>query len=172
MKGVIAMCMASMVIEKFGRNQWEETLQRPGLPKSAFFLAAQDIDDKLMLKLIDNACETLGITEAQAADAFGDYWVNEFTPKMYGLFFKGVSSAKDFLVKLDKIHVMATQTIPDARPPRFDYEWANDKTLVMTYKSERGLLAFFLGLLKGVGKHFNEKLEIRPLGNNRVEIVF
>lgn len=172
MKGVIAMCMASMVIEKFGKPRWEEILQDAGLPRSSFFMATQDIEDQLVMRVVSSACKVLNISGTEAAEAFGDFWVNEFAPKTYAPFYKGMNSSREFLSKLDKIHVTATQTIHNARPPRFDYEWKNDRTLLMTYKSDRGLMEFFLGLVKGVGKHFNEKLEIRHQGANKVEITF
>ncbi len=38
----------------------------------------------------------------------------------------------------------------NAHPPRFDYSWENDKTLIMKYKSGRGLIAFAAGLVEGV----------------------
>jgi hypothetical protein len=46
------------------------------------------------------------------------------------------------------------------------------KTLIMHYKSHRGLIDFMVGLIKGVGKYFKENLQVRKLGDKRVEIVF
>jgi len=50
-------------------------------------------------------------------------------------------------------------------------DWKNDQTLVMTYKSSRELMLLFMGLVKGVGKHFNENLGLSRQGNN-LEIKF
>ncbi len=73
---------------------------------------------------------------------------------------------------MDEVHRKVTLNIQNANPPRFDYEWKDEKTLIMTYKSKRNLIEFFIGLIKGVGKYFNEELEVRKLGGNRVEIKF
>lgn len=172
MKGVIVMCLASLVTEKFGKPKWEATLEKAGLPRTTFFLATQDIEDAVAMKIIGSACEVLNITMEQAAMAFGDYWVNEFAVKIYQPFYRGPKSAKEFLLNLDKVHVVTTQTVANAHPPRFDYDWKDEKTLIMTYKSPRGLIDFFIGLAHGVGKHFNEELKITKLSSEKVEIIF
>ena len=33
-----------------------------------------------------------GISLVQAADAFGDHWINVYSPKLYGSYFKGASN--------------------------------------------------------------------------------
>ena len=83
-----------------------------------------------------------------------------------------VNTAKDFLLKMDKAHFDSTKMLEGARPPRFDYEWVGPKTLIMHYKSQRGLIDIMVGLIKGVGKYFKENLQVRKLDDKRVEIVF
>ena len=172
MKGVIVKCLAEMVTEKFGKSKWEDSLEKAGLPQSTFFLVTQDVDEGVTMKIIGSTCEVLGITPEQAATAFGDYWVNNFAIKIYQPLYKGISSAKDFLLSIDKVHIMTTQTVPNAHPPRFDYEWKNEKTLVITYKSPRGLIDFFIGLVHGVGTYFKEELKVTKLSAEKVEILF
>lgn len=172
MKGVIATCLAELVKEKFGEDKWEAALEGAGLDKKTVFFAVQDVDDEAVLKVVNSVCEVLGISLAQAADAFGDYWVNIFAPRVYGAYYKGVDSAKDFLLKTDYIHEASTRSIKGAHPPRFEYEWKDNKTLIMKYISHRGLIDFMVGLIKGVGKYYKEDLKVTKLGDDRVEIVF
>lgn len=172
MKGVIVKCLADMVTEKFGKEKWEEALQRAGLKKGTVFLATENVDDAAVLRIVNAVCDVLGITLQQAADAFGEYWVCNFAPKIYSVYYKGVNSAKEFLLKMDKVHEVSTQNIPDARPPRFGYEWKDDRTLIMTYKSKRGLIDIMVGLVKGVGKYYKENLKVTKLGPDKVEIIF
>jgi hypothetical protein len=73
---------------------------------------------------------------------------------------------------LDNVHVGVTQNIKNSHPPRFEYEWKNEKTLIMTYKSERGLLDIFIGLIKGVGKLYKEKLIVSKIGTDKVQVQF
>ncbi len=150
MKGVIAKCLADMVTEKFGREKWEEVLERAGLKKGTAFLATENVDDAVVLRVINALCNVLGISLQQAADAFGEYWVCKFAPKTYPFYYKGINSAKEFLLNMDKVHELAIKNISGAMPPRFNYEWKDNRTLIMTYKSKRGLIDIFIGLIKGL----------------------
>lgn len=172
MKGIIVRCLAELVKENFGDKKWQEILESSGFNKYSSFLATHDINDSDVMKMISSVCKVLNISLEQAADAFGDHWVNKFAPKIYSDYYKDVSSAKDFLLKMDSIHQEATVTMRNAHPPRFEYNWENEKTLVMVYNSERGLIDILVGLIKGVGKYFNENLQVTKLDNKKVRIVF
>ncbi len=172
MKGVIAVCLADLVKEKFGKDKWEAALEDAGLKKTTFFLPSANIDDEAVMKVIGSVCKVLGITLLQAADAFGDYWVNTYAPKVYKAYFRGKNNARDFLLNMDAVHQTVTERIPDAKPPRFDYQWQGDKILIMTYKSKRGLIDFLVGLIKGVGRRFNEKLTVTRMSADKVKVIF
>jgi len=73
---------------------------------------------------------------------------------------------------MDSVHAAVTKSVPNSHPPRFEYEWKNEKTLIMKYKSQRGLIDFVVGLAKGVGKLYGENLKVTKIGNDKVEIVF
>jgi hypothetical protein len=172
MKGVIVICLEELVKEKFGEDKWKDALGSSGLDRETTFLVTEDIDDIVVLKVIHSLCKILNISLIQAADAFGDYWINVFAPRIYQPYYDGVNSSKAFLSNMDRVHISTTKILPDAHPPRFEYDWKNDRTLVMTYKSKRGLIDFMIGLIKGVGKYFKEDLKVTKLGDDKVEIVF
>lgn len=172
MKGVIMACLSELVQEKFGGDKWEEIMRASGLDARKRFISTEDVPDDVAMKLLDSTCSVLGISMEQAADAFGDYWVNVFAPRIYGVYYKNVDNARGFLLKMDQVHVMSTKNIENARPPRFDYQWEDDRTLIMTYKSPRGLIDICMGLIKGVGKYFNEDLQVTKLSGDRIRIVF
>ncbi|MBN2381608.1 heme NO-binding domain-containing protein [bacterium] len=172
MKGVILSCLSSLVKEQFGNDKWLMILKDAGMEKKSVFLSHESIDDAKVVDILNSLCKILNVSLQQAADVFGDYWVNTFAPAVYPLHYRGVNSAREFLLKMDEVHEITTRSIPGATPPHFDYEWKNDQTLIMTYHSIRGLIDIFVGLIRGVGKHFNEDLAIRVLDKKRVEIVF
>jgi hypothetical protein len=171
MKGVIVDCLRGLVENKFGKEKWKEALELAGFPPKFIPLSNQDIPDEDVLKLVNAVCKVLNITLTQAADAFGDYWVNEYAVRIYRIYYKP-KTAKEFLLNMDKVHQQVTKTMKNASPPRFDYEWKDDKTLIMTYKSKRGLIDFLVGLIKGVGKYYKENLRVMKLGSNKVQIKF
>jgi hypothetical protein len=164
--------LQELVSSKFGKDKWTKALEAVGYNQKKVFLATEDIDDAKVLGLIDSVCKVLNISLAQAADAFGEYWVCEYAPRIYKAYYKGAESAKDFLLKMDEVHRLTTINIPNAQPPRFKYEWLDDKTMLMKYDSKRGLVDILVGLVKGVGKHFKENLQVSRMGNVGVKVVF
>jgi hypothetical protein len=172
MKGVIALCTAQLIIEKYGKEKWEVILDKAGLPKDIKILPFSDVADSAILNVVKAACSELNVSLKDIADLFGDYWVNVYSQKMYKLYYSVAKSAKDFILRMDTLHSDLTKTIKDAHPPRFDYEWKESKTLVMTYKSARGLIDFAVGLIKGVGKYYNENLIVSKIDDSHIKIIF
>ncbi|MCP4214794.1 MAG: hypothetical protein GY765_09055 [bacterium] len=172
MKGVIVVCLAELIKEKFGKGKWEDALEMAGLKRTSFFMLSANIDDATVMKVVNCVCRVLKITLAQAADAFGDYWVNDYAPRIYKAYYRGKNSAKEFLMDMDNVHITVTKKVEGSAPPRFEYELQEDNVLVMTYKSSRGLIDFFVGLVKGVGRYFNEDLKVRKIDSTKVKITF
>ena len=143
-----------------------------GFSETTTFLATKEIPDEDILKIVNACCKLLNVSLQQFADMLGDYWVNEYAFKMFKFYYSKPKSAKEFILNMDTVHQNVTKTFPESNPPRFDYEWKDDKTLLMAYKSKRGLMDFLVGLIKGVGKHFNENLRVTKIGSNKVQIVF
>jgi hypothetical protein len=172
MKGTIVKCLEELVVTQFGKDKWEKSLEDAGLKKNTMFFTVSDVDDAMVMKVVGAVCTNLGISLSQAADAFGDYWVNTYSQKMYGQFFQKNKTAKEFMLDMDNVHVIMTKTMKDAKPPRFSFEWKDDKTLVVNYNSDRGLIDFAVGLTKGVGKYYNEQLRVSKLNQDKFQVVF
>lgn len=172
MKGVIPDCFGKLIVSKYGKDKWEQCLEGAGLKKNTPFLPTSDIPDADVLNVVQSACKVLNISLQEVADGFGDFWVNDYARKIYKAYFKKAGSAREFLLNMDNLHNEVTKNIPNAHPPRFTFDWANDKTLIMTYKSDRGMIDFLVGLVKGVGKFFNEDLQVKKVGNDKVQIIF
>lgn len=172
MKGVIVKCVEELIKTKFGQSKWEEILEKTGLDKKAVFVVSQDVPDETIMKVIDVIGKVLGLTRQQVFEAFADYWTMTFAPKVYPMYYKGKNNAKEFILAMDKVHENTAKTVPGAKPPRFDYEWKDDKTLIMTYKSHRNLLDLVIALVQSVGKYYKENLKVTKMGANKVEIQF
>ena len=171
MKGVIAKCLQELVVEQFGQDKWDAVISKvPDVPKIIVPIA--DIPDEKVLQLVGETCEVLGVSLQQAADAFGEYWVNVYSQKLYKRYYEKNKTARDFILYLDRIHEAMTENMPNAMPPRFEYEWKDDKTLLFNYSSHRDLIDFAVGLLKGVGKYYNTDLKIIKKSDKLLEITF
>jgi Haem-NO-binding len=56
-----------------------------------------------------------------------------YAPNVYQTYYSGVKSARELLLNLDHIHEVMTKSIEFARPPRFRYQWKEEKHLIMHY---------------------------------------
>ena len=171
MKGTIVKCLKNLVEEKFGAEKWQEISNKSNY-QDKFINIANDIDDTMVMALLSNTCTTLGITIQQAGDAFGDYWANDYAPKIYKIIYKRYHSAREFILGMDDVHVEITQNVPNAKPPRFKYNFTDDNTLLVTYVSKRKLIDVYVGLVKGLGRYFNEKLDVTKVDDETAKIVF
>lgn len=164
MKGTIVKCLEELVTEKFGAEKWRESLERAGIPEWRTFTVLGDVDEAEFMRIMQGVAGAALLSMEQAMDAFGEYWSTVYGPKVYGAYFSA-RSARELLLNLDHIHEVMTKSMESARPPRFRYEWRGDKLLIMHYESRRGLAALMPGLIRGLGKYYNEKLTARVVGN-------
>ncbi len=172
MKGVVLNCAADLVTSKFGADKWKEILSECGLPAERVFLASDDVEDAKAVEILSNTAKVLGLTMQQVADAFGDYWVNDFAPKIYAHFYRKATDARSFLLNMAEVHEKTTKSMANARPPKFEYSWPEPDTLAMKYISHRGLIDVFVGLLKGVSHYYKEPMEVTKVSDDMVHIRF
>jgi hypothetical protein len=172
MKGTITRCMGELIQSRWGVDAWRRIVARAGAKDDLMLMMpSADIDDQLAMALFEATCAELGVTPAQAADAFGEYWCCVYAPKVYKSIVARFKTAKDLILGLDDVHVEMTRSIPNARPPRFTYSWRDPKTLIVKYSSHRNLVHVYAGLARGVGKFYGEQLTVRTMGQT-VEIQF
>ncbi len=73
---------------------------------------------------------------------------------------------------MNDVHAIIVKKIKGAKPPALELEPIGKKTAYFTYRSERGLFEYFLGLLKGSAKYFNEAINIEEISreNNSLKV--
>lgn len=165
MKGTMVKCLEGLVTERFGAEKWAESLEKAGIPGGRAFTMLGDVDETEFMQIMKAVASVASLSMAQMMEAFGEHWSTVHAPTVYAAYFSTAKSARELLLNLDHIHDVMTKSMKSARPPRFRYEWHGDKLLIMHYQSNRGLVALMPGLIRGVGKHFNEKLTVRTVGN-------
>ena len=165
MKGTIVKCMEDLVTSKFGAVKWKECLTKAGLSERKMYSTLEDVPDEEIMALMKGIGQVAAMDMPHVMNAFGEHWATIYAPRVYKAYFDSAKSTRDFLLKLDDLHVAMTHSIKSAHPPRFTYEWQDDKHLVMHYQSARGLVALMPGLIAGLGKYYKDKTSVRLAGN-------
>jgi hypothetical protein len=171
-KGTILKCLQEMVESRHGKDEWRDMLVDAGFKGPQLFSLSADIDDGKAVALFASAARVLEVGLQSVMDEFGDYWVNDYAPRVYQTIYGRYRNAREFLMAMDDVHVMVTQSIENSRPPRFEFESKNEKTLLVTYKSKRNLIDLYIGLARGVGRRFGTDLDIVKLSARQVKITF
>jgi len=171
MLGSIIACMEHLVKNEFGLTKWENILIKSGLPKNHVFFAHKVTEDEIFEKLFQNSCKELNLSSTQLSEVFGEAWM-KYAKEKYFAFFSSKSTAKEFILDMDRTHTKVTDRIENATPPKFIYQEIDTNSFYMTYSSKRNLPHIWIGLLKAVGSHFGEKVEIVEITKNKVKITF
>jgi methyl-accepting chemotaxis protein len=172
MKGVVVGSIKDYYISKKGEDEWFNLLEQVGLDRHKLILASTDFEDASVEKIIDKMADSLQLNTEKLLKELGEYFVTNSTQKLYRYFYKKHNNAKDFLLDMDKLHVQMTSVINEAKPPRFDFEEKDEKTLIIKYKSHRNMLSYVEGAAIGVGKVYNNKLTVNKIGDDKIEVKF
>lgn len=172
MRGVIPLCLKDMIVSKYGHAEWVDIVAQAGYKRDPLFLPISDFEDEVVTALLDASAKVLNQSLAEVSHDFGDHWINVASQKMYSAYYEEATSAKELLLKMDSIHVKLTRHITNSNPPRFECEWENENTLIMTYQSDRGMVDYLVGLIQGVGKLYNEQIKVTKLSDDKVKVIF
>lgn len=161
MYGLVNAAIQELVCSQFGADKWEAIKKKAGVDIEVFN-RMQPYPEDLTYNLVGAVSEVLGIPPDDVIKAFGEYWVLYTGQVGYGHMFQiAGSSLRDFLYNLDNLHSRIGQNFSQLQPPSFVCEDIDSQTLRLHYYSERaGLCPMVVGLLTGLGKRFNTKVEI------------
>jgi hypothetical protein len=172
MKGTVAVCLKETIVKRAGASGWQAVLAGAGFPPETIFTMGEDVEDARITALMGAACTVLGLSQQAMFDAFAEYWMVEYGPRIYIAFYDGKRNAREFLETMDNVHIVVMNAMTHAKPPRFRCEWVADDTMIMHYASHRGLIDLMVSFIKGVAKYYREDLSVTKLGPDRVQIVF
>jgi predicted hydrocarbon binding protein len=160
MKGIINKGVRESICANYGDACWEKVKQVAGCSE-LFFAAGCDYPDQTTLDLIDAASEVTGVDSDTLMVEFGKHWIPHTGLKAYPHYYQLAGrNARKFLLNMDRVHQHVTQSVFNARPPRFRFEDGANGSLLIHYYSSRGLCAVLRGLIIGVGLLFEKPLEL------------
>jgi len=161
MKGTVVNIWLNTIERIYGEQTKNAVLTKEGWNPNRIITPLEEIEDEKIFSLMSAYAKESKITPEALWLKLGENNIKSFHSWFPSYFEK--ASAKSFLMLMDKIHTQLTKMIPGAKPPRLIPEEIDDKNVILTYKSRRGLIDYLLGLIIGVGEFFNEKIEASVL---------
>lgn len=170
MKGTVVSTWIKTCRNLYGEDVVRTCMEECGWEKNKVFTPIEDVNDKQIFSFIDKVANSTNKTSKELWGIIGENNVRTFSED-YPLFFKKVSLFK-FLKSLNDVHAIIVKKIKGAKPPALVLEPISDKVAYFTYKSERGLFDYFLGLLNASSKYFNEKIKVEEISreNNTLKV--
>lgn len=161
MKGTVVNIWLNTIATLYGESTKDAILTKEGWNPNKLITPLEEIEDAKIMSLMNAFAKHEGIKYEALWHKIGQNNIASFYKWFPSYFDK--SSAMGFMLLMDKIHTQLTKIIPGAKPPRLIPEELDERNMIITYKSKRGLHDYLMGLIEGVGKHFNEKIEAKVL---------
>lgn len=132
----------------------------PDIPISPF----DNIEDEKVHKFITTLASDVNISTRELWGIIGKDNVKAFYDS-YTLFFNK-DNLFHFLSAMNYVHQIVRKKVPGSNPPALDVDVISKNSIYFTYRSKRNMFDYFLGLLAGAKKHFDEDLKIEEIERN------
>ena len=159
MHGLVFEELEKFVGHKWGEGGWAGLLEEAGLGGRQY-LATQESPDHELAALVMTAAKRSGGSVEDVLEEFGAF----VAPDLISLYSASIDTrwrTLDVIAHTEEtIHKVVRRTNPDARPPRLACTRTSPDAVTVVYASPRKLCAFAKGLMRGIGKHFGERVAI------------
>lgn len=162
-----------MVLEHKGPNFWA-SIERSAAAEPAHFISSVTYDDRITMRILEEAAKALGVALNTLLEDFGRYWILYAEQGSFGsiLRFTG-QDIKTFISNLDRMHSTIQDVMPQSRMPSFAVVREGPGNLLISYTSERdGLEPFVIGLLDGLFVRFDLTGTVRYAGSDAKSSLF
>lgn len=161
MKGTVVSTWVKTCRSLYGEEVVKKCMKANGWPEKRVFTPLEDVNDKEIFEFINKVAKEAGKSSKELWGIIGENNLTAFFED-YPSFFKKVTLFK-FLKALNDVHAIVVKKIKGANPPALVLEPISEKEAYFTYISERGLFEYFLGLLSGSAKFFNEDIKVEEI---------
>ncbi|XP_053131744.1 guanylate cyclase soluble subunit beta-2-like [Hemicordylus capensis] len=166
--GFINTCLKSLIIEKFGEETWENIRSRTELEDT--FMTYTVYEDAVTIKLVQEACKTLKVSEDEVLKLFGEYFFSFCKISGYDRMLRTLGgNLTEFIENLDALHSYLALSYQEMNAPSFRVEKTDGMMLLHYYSDRKGLCHIVPGILEAVARDFFESEVTLEILNQNVE---
>ncbi|TRX59896.1 hypothetical protein FNH22_07530 [Fulvivirga sp. M361] len=170
MHGIIFKQLFQFVRENHGQKALKEILYGCGLGMK-YYDPTQAYPDHEVEQILDAVCKMLGVSRDSVLEAFGQY----ITPSLYKRFSAFIREEWDAMDLIENIEVMIYGSVKTTQnnvaSPTLIINRKGKDEITISYTSKRDALAFGIGIVRAIGKHYNTKLTIKRSGATGNEVL-
>lgn len=168
MKGTVVSTWIRTCRDLYGDETINKCLRDINWSEDIVFTPLEDVEDEKIFKFIGIIADNVGVSVNELWNIIGENNLIKFAED-YPVFFKRVTLYK-FLTSLNFIHSIIMKKMKGAKPPRMAIEPVSENSINLKYISNRNLYDYFMGLLMGSAKFFNEKIEVNEVDRRHGEL--
>ena len=161
MKALVVSTWMKTITRMYGNEVLEKAMESAGFEKNITFTPFEDIEDEKIKRLMSSVSKIKNVSLESLWNTIGEENIESFTNDYPG-FFKH-ETLYHFLKSMYDVHIVVVKKIPGAKPPILNLEPISSREAIFEYTSKRGMFDYFIGLLKGASKYFNEKIDIEEV---------
>lgn len=158
MKGTMVSVWVRTSRKLYGDDLIDDALESVGMARNKVFTPTEDVPDDQARAIVTYIANKLSKNEDDTWMEIGIDNVNTFSQDYPAFFMQ--NNLFSFLRSMYDVHVVVASRIKGAKPPILHVEAIGDKLAEMTYESNRGMFAYFRGMLKGASKYFGEDIDV------------
>jgi hypothetical protein len=161
MHGIIFGELKKLVDTRVGGDAWRELLKEAGLGAKVY-MPVTEYPDAEAVSILGALSRRTGKSTRDLFEEFGEY----IAPDLLALYRHMVKPEWRTLELLenteDTIHRVVRIRNPGARPPELKTTRDGEEVLI-TYTSTRRMCGVAIGIVRGLGRHYAEEIEIHEL---------
>lgn len=175
MKGVVFTEFLEMVGARFSEAMVETLIAGSDLPSGGAYTSIGTYEHQELVTLVVGLSERTQLPVPALIHAFGRHLLQRFIVG-FPQFFSSASDAFTFLDRVEGyVHIEVRKLYPDAELPSFECTRPDPDTMLMLYRSRRGLADLASGLIEACAEHYGEQIAIEVedrSGGARTEVCF
>jgi methyl-accepting chemotaxis protein len=161
MKGTVVATWMKTCRKLYGDNVVDNAMESVGWNARKIFSPVENVDDGQVKNVIGSISKDQSIPIEKLWRNIGKDNLIAFH-RDFPAFFQ-TENVYSFLKSLFDIHVVMTKKFAGAKPPLVGITPISSREAIFTYKSERAMFDYFLGLLDGTCEYFNEEIQIEQV---------
>ncbi len=159
MHGIVHAELQKFVMARHGRMAWQELLKQSGLGSKSY-LVSQHYPDSDVVTLVTTASRMTGTPVPQLLEDFGEFIAPNLV-NMYRPLLDPRWRTLDLLEHTERtIHSVVRMRNPGASPPELRCRRLSEGEVRVSYNSARKMCALARGIIRGLARHFGDKLKI------------
>lgn len=168
MKGTVVATWIKTMKKHYPQEKVEKALASADIGYDKIFTPLEDVNDEKPFTMVKTLAKEMGMEYEELWKEIGVDNVSTFYENYKSMFKR--ESVYDFLSGMNSLHKVVMKKIDNAKPPILDMEPIGKREAFFTYRSKRNMYGYFLGLLNGVIKHYDEDVKVEEISRTEGEL--